>query len=448
MKKDVAQSHFNIQFLQTLSQDILAEATKLGAAQAEVGITTNKGFVVSAHNGDVETVEYNQDKDISINVYFGKRIGTASISDVRKEAIRDAVEAACHIAKFTDEDPASGLAEKEELAFHYPDMQLAFPWSISVDQAIELACLCEREAVAADKRIMSAEPATVATLEVQNLYANSNGFMGHYTYSRHELSCVLIAKAKDEMQRDYSYTVSADPTHLKSAAEVARQAVERTVHRLGARRLKTCKVPVIYAAEEARSLLSHFSSAISGGNLYRKSSFLLDQLGKQIFPSFVRLQEFPHLSHGIGSAPFDSDGVATRDNIFVSDGVVESYALGVYSARKLNMRTTGNSSGMHNLTIQPGKKSLPELLKEMHTGLLVTDIMGNGVNLLTGDYSRGVAGFWVENGEIQYPVHEITVAGTLQEMYKNIIAIGNDVDDRGNIRTGSILLAEMTVAGG
>jgi len=437
----------NTNHFEKISSDILREAERLGASQAECVIALSKGFSVSAHDGDVETVEYNQDKSIEINVLFGKRSGTASISDIRPEAIKSAVEAACHIAKFTGEDTAAGLAEKEELAFQYPHLNMAYPWSLSVQDAIQIACQCEREALAIDKRIMSAEETTINTMEAFYLYANSNGFMGSYPHTRHELSCVLIGKKGDEMQRNFSYTVATDPSQLQSTSQVAKDAVERTVSHLGARKIKTMKTPVIYLAEEARGLLGHFIAAISGGSLYRQSSFLLNHLDKKIFPSFMHLQEQPHLERALGSSPFDDEGVATRNNIFIEDGILRQYSLGVYAARKLGMKTTGNAGGVHNLIVKHGNKNLTELLKTMGTGLLITEIMGNGVNIITGDYSRGVSGFWIENGEIQYPVQEITVAGKLQDMYAGIQEIGSDVDVRGNIRTGSILIGEMMVAG-
>ncbi len=430
-----------------LSQEILREAEKNGATQAEVVIALNKGFSVSAHDCEVETVEYQQDKSIEINVLFGKRSGSASISDIQPEAIKQAVHAACHIAKFTDEDPAAGLAEKDELAKHYPQLEMNFPWDISVEQAIEMACECERQAKKIDKRIQSAEESSITTMEAFYVYANSNGFIGGYPHTRHEISCVLIGKQGNEMQRNYSYSIATDPAQLESIATIAKDAAERTVERLGARKLKTMKTPVIYLAEEARGLFGHFIAAISGGNLYRKASFLQDHLDKKIFPSFVRLQEQPFLNRALGTAPFDDEGVATRENVFIDDGILRSYCLGVYSARKLGLRTTGNSGGVHNLIVKHGDKNLAALLKTMGKGLLVTEIMGNGVNLVTGDYSRGVGGFWVENGEIQYPVTEITIAGKLQEMYAGIQEIGNDVDVRGNIRTGSVLIGEMMVAG-
>ncbi len=434
--------------LQAIAGSILKEAAKRGADQAEVGIDSNKGFSVSAREGDVETIEYHQDKSIDVAVYFGKRCGSASLSDVRPEAIVAAVEAACHIAKFTGEDPASGLADKDDLAFHYPDLKLSYPWEISVEEASKLAVECEREAVSYDKRIMSAESVDVNTMQGFAVYANSFGFSGAISFTRHEMSCVLVAKDKnDDMQRDYSYTLSVDPSQLDSVSLLAKTAAERTVKRLGARRLPTMNAPVIFAAEEARGLLGHFSAANSGGSIYRKSSFLVDHLGKKIFPEFISLSEHPHLAMGLGSSAFDDDGVLTRDNVFIENGVLKMHALGVYSARKLGLRTTGNAGGVHNLTVTHGNKSLPELLKTMGTGLLVTELMGQGVNIMTGDYSRGAGGYWVENGEIQYPVHEITIAGKLQDIYARIVEVGNDIDVRGNIRTGSILIEEMMIAG-
>ncbi|OGT62702.1 MAG: metalloprotease PmbA [Gammaproteobacteria bacterium RIFCSPHIGHO2_12_FULL_45_12] len=438
---------FDTDQLQQLAKDILTEAKRMGAAQAQVNVAANKGFSVSAHDGDVETVEYNQDKVIDITVYIDNRTGSASLSDIRPEAVRAAVEAACHIAKFTDRDPAAGLAEKTELAFQYPSLDLAFPWALSVEDAIQLACQCEREALASDKRIMSSEETSVATTEAVHVYANSHGFLGCFPYTRHEMSCVLIAKDEAGMQRDYAYTVSVDPARLQSVSLLAREAAERTVRRLGARSLPTTRAPVIFAAEEARGLLGHFCAAIRGGALYRKSSFLLGHLDKPVFPSFVTLQEHPHLPFGLGSAPFDNDGVMTRANVFIENGVLRRYAMGVYSARQLGMKTTGNAGGMHNVAINTGHKDLPALLKLMGRGLLITEMMGQGANILTGDYSRGAGGFWVENGEIQYPVQGVTVAGKLQDMYAHLVEVGCDVDVRGNVHTGSILIEDMMIAG-
>jgi PmbA protein len=433
--------------LKALAQVILQEAATRGAGQAEVNIGTNKAFSASAHDGSVETVEYHQNKTIDVTVYFGKRSGSASLSDVRPDAVRAAVEAACHIAKFTDEDPASGLADKEDLAFNYPELTLAYPWDISVEQAIALACECEREALAYDPRIMSAEEVRVVTSNSLGLYANSFGFIGCFPSTQHEISCVLVAKQGEEMQRDYSYTVATDPAQLEPTSTVARHAAERTVRRLGARQIPTMKTPVIFLADEARGLLGHLIGAMYGGSLYRRATFLLDYLDKKIFPEFVHIQEHPLLARGLGSAPFDDDGVATRQNVFIENGILRSYVLDVYSARKLGMQTTGNGGGVHNLTIKPGDKNLAALLKTMDKGLLITELMGHGVNIVTGDYSRGVGGYWIENGEVQYPVNEVTVAGNLKDIYGRVVEVGNDVDIRGNVRTGSILIEEMMVAG-
>lgn len=445
--REVEKTNLNATQLQSVSQKILEVAKAAGADSAEVSLAANKGFAVRVHGGAVETVEYHQDKHADIVVYFGKRSGSASITDLRSESINDAVNAACHIAKFTDPDEASGLAEKSELAFKYPQIIMAYPWDITVPAAIDLAIECEHIANHTDKRVKSTEEVAVVSGDSLHVYANSAGFIGHYPYSRHEIVCVVIAKEKEEMQRDYWYTVASDPKLLESAEEVATHAVERAVKRLGAKSIKTTKAPVIYVAEEARGLLGHFASAMSGGAIYKRSSFLVDQVGKRVFPEFVHMQEFPFLHHGLGSAPFDGNGVATQENIFVEHGILKKYALSVYSARKLGMKTTGNAGGTHNLTIKTGDKELEELIKTMHRGMVVTELMGQGVNTITGDYSRGAAGFWVERGEIQYPVHEVTVASRLQDMYARFVEVGNDLDIRGNIRTGSILIDEVTIAG-
>jgi len=438
---------FNETRLKQLITDVLAEAKRQGATSAEVDAAVNKGFSVQVRLGDVETVEYNQDKIIEITVFFGYRSGTASLSDVRPEAIRAAVEAACNIARFTDEDPFAALPDEALLAFDYPAIDIYYPWNISVPQAIELGKECEAIALAKDKRISNSEGVTVSTIEVWHGYGNSLGFVGVIPVTRHELSCILIAKHNDEMQRDYSYTLSCDPSMLDSISQVADQAAARTVRRLNARRMSTVRAPVIFAAEEARGLVGHFVSAISGSSLYKKTSFLLDHLGKPVFPKHIQIDERPYLPKFLGSSAFDDDGVRTRNNVFVKDGILNSYSLGVYSARKLNLETTGNAGGVHNLFVSTGENDLPGLLKKMGKGLLVTELMGNGTNIMTGDYSRGASGFWIENGEIQYPVEEITIAGKLQNMYGNLVEVGNDIDKRGNIQTGSILLEEMTIAG-
>ncbi|HSW69727.1 MAG TPA: metalloprotease PmbA [Gammaproteobacteria bacterium] len=437
----------NPEYVKNVAADILKEAARQGASSAEVDIGLNKGFSVTSRLGEVESVEYNQDKIVDITVYFGHRTGSASLSDLRFDAIQSAVAAACNIARFGDKDIYGGLAEKDLLAFNYPELNLSFPWDISVEQAIEITKQCENMALSEDKRIQNSEGASLSTTQGSHVYGNSHGFMGAYHATRHDISCALVAGGEDEMQRDYSYTLSCDPAMLESIEWVARTAAEKTVRRLGAARLSTRKVPVIFAAEEARGFLGHFVSAISGSNLYRKSSFLLDCLDQPVFPAHIQIDERPHLLKSLGSAPFDENGVATRPNIFIENGILRSYALSVYSARKLGMQTTGNAGGVHNLFINTGTKDLAALLKTMDTGLLVTDLMGQGVNLVTGDYSRGASGFWVEGGEIQYPVQEITIAGNLRDLYRRIIEVGTDVDKRGNIQTGSILIESMMVAG-
>lgn len=444
---DRSKIDFTEEQLKGFMQHILQEAVSQGAESAEIDMGVNKGFTVTVRQNDVESVEYHQDKAVDLTVYIGKRMGSASFTDLRPEAIRDAVRAACNIARYTDEDPCAGLAEKELLAFGYPLLDIAYPWGISVEDAVLLAKECEAKALSQDKRILQSEGVTVITTYALGGYGNTLGFIGIFPVTRHEISCVLIAKQGNEMQRDYSYTIAADPTLLESPSVIAEEAVRRTISRLGSRKLTTRRVPVIFYAEEARSILGHFVAAITGGHLYRKSSFLLDQLGQPIFPSNISIEERPHLPKALGSAPFDDDGVATRPNVFVQDGILQSYSLGVYSARKLGMRTTGNAGGVHNLFISTSDQTLKDLLKKMDKGLLITELMGNGTNLVTGDYSQGAAGFWVERGEIQYPVHEVTVAGNLRNMYQHLVAVGNDVDRRGNIQTGSILLENMTVAG-
>ena len=447
MTTELLKDLFAIDQLQAIADQVLSHAKHLGASEAEVGVSVNKGFSVSAHEGDVEKIEYHQDKVLEISVLFGKKTGSASISDVRPEAIKSAVAAACHIAKFTSEDPYAGLPHKDELAFNYPQLKLASDWDINVTKAIEIALESERLAKSLDPRIMNAEEASVTTSSALTLYANSLGFKGYFPHTRHEIGCILVAKQGDEMQRDHAYSVSSDPTKLSTVANIAQEAANKTVQRLGARRIKTQRAPVIFIAEEARSLFGHLVAAISGGSIYRKSSFLLDKIGEQIFPEFIHIEELPHLDHALGSSPFDNDGVLTRNNHFIIDGKLQHYALGVYAARKLNLTSTGNAGGVHNLTISTGKDNFSALLEEMGRGLLVTELMGQGVNILTGDYSRGASGFWVENGKIQYPVHEVTIASTLPSMYRNILAIANDIDVRGNVRTGSVLIKDMMIGG-
>ena len=428
-------------------EDMLAEARKLGATSAEAGVSVEAGLSVNVRLGEVDTLEHNRDKGLGITVYVGKRKGSASTSDFSPKAIRETVRAACDIARFTEEDTYAGLAEAELMASEIPDLDLYHPWNLSAEQAIALARDCEASGRESDPRISNSEGASVSSHDGLRVYGNSHGFRGHYLSSRHSLSCTLIGQDGAGMQRDYWYTISRKPDELESAEVVGRKAAKRTVARLGARRLGTCQVPVIFQAEVARGLLGHLLRALSGGSLYRKASFLLDHLGKQIFPANVQIDERPHLPGSLGSAPFDNEGVATRAREIVHQGILQGYVLDSYAARRLGMQTTGNAGGVHNLFISHDEVTFDDLCRHMGTGLIVTEVMGQGINIVTGDYSRGASGFWVENGEVQYPVEEITLASTLQDIFSGVLAIADDMDRRGNICTGSWLINQMTVAG-
>jgi len=397
--------------------------------------------------GEVETVEHTRDHGLWISVYFGQRKGSASTSDLSPKAICDAVGQACSIATHTQEDRCAGLAPAELMAKEVPGLDLNHPWSIDVDSAIRLATECEDAARAADPRIVNSEGASFSTHAGLQLYGNSHGFIGGYPSTRHGLSCAVVGKEGDSMQRDHWWTSARAPEDLDPAADVGRRAAERTVARLGARRLSTREAPVLFRAELAAGLLRHLIGAINGGSLYRKTSFLLDRLGERILPEFVHVQEDPHRPRGLSSAPFDGDGVATRANAFVTDGVLTSYMLDHYSACRLGMQTTGNAGGVRNLSVTMGDLDRAAMLRELDTGLFVTELMGQGVNNVTGDYSRGASGFWVEHGEVQFPVEEITIAGNLLDMYQGLIAIGNDCDFPGSTTTGSWLIERMTIAG-
>ncbi len=433
--------------LQELVQDLLKEARAQGATAAEAGVSMETGLATTVRMGDVETIEHHRDKGLAITVYVGNRKGSASTSDFSRNAVRDTVKAALAIASVTAEDPYSGLADADLMARDIPDLDLCYPWDVTPEQAIALALECESAARDFDKRITNSEGASVSTFQGFRVYGNSHGFVGAYPSSHHSVSCSVISQEDEAMQRDYWYSATRDPSELEDAAYIGRQAAERALRRLNGRRLPTGSAPVIFAAEVASSLLSHFIGAISGGSLYRKTTFLVDSLGKQVCPSHIRIDERPHLKKGLGSAPFDNEGVATRAHDIVRDGVLQSYVLDSYAARKLGMQTTGNAGGVHNLFINTGNKDLTALLKTMDKGLLVTELMGQGVNRVTGDYSRGASGFWVEGGEIQYPVEEITIAGNLRDMLMRLLEIGNDVDTRRNTRTGSIFIEQMTIAG-
>ena len=433
--------------LKNTVQDLLDEAIRQGASAAEAGLSQENGLSVTARLGEVETLEHHCDQGLGITVYFDQRKGSASTTNLSPESIKETVRAACSIARYTSEDPFAGLPDQQLLATDFPDLDLNHPWAINADQAIALAIECEDAARAYHAEISNSEGASVNTHQGFRVLGNTFGFLQGYSSTRHSLSCSVLAQRGDSMQRDFWYSVARNANNLESASAVGKKAAKRTIDRLAARSLSTRQCPVLYAAECASGLLGSFINAISGSNLYRKSSFLLDTLNQQIFPDFVHIQEQPHIPGALGSAAFDSEGVATKTRDIVSNGLLQSYVLSSYSARKLGLQSTGNSGGVHNLTISPGALDFQGMLKTMHTGLLVTELMGQGINMVTGDYSRGAAGFWVENGEIQFPVEEITIAGNLKTMFKTILAIGNDVDYRSNIRTGSILIEQLSIAG-
>ena len=433
--------------LQQMGEDVLRIAKASGASDAEAEISLGFGQNVSVRMGETETIEYNRDKGVSVTVYFGKQRGHASTSDLSRKALEDTVAAACNIARYTAQDTFCGLADPALMAKDIPDLDLHHPWNISVDEALAIAVECEAAARAVDKRITNSEGASVSAYEGMFAYANSHGFSGGYPSSRHGISCSVIAEAGDTMQRDYWYSSARAAEDLDPAVTIGRLAGERTVRRLGTRRIKTAQVPVLFEASLASGLISHLVSAISGGNLYRKSSFLLDSLGKSVASSLLNIQEDPFILKGLASSPFDSEGVQTKARTLVKDGVLQGYVLSSYSARKLGMQSTGNAGGNHNLIVQDTGHDFEGLLKTMGTGLLVTELLGHGLNMVTGDYSRGAAGFWVENGVIVHPVEEITIAGNLKEMLNQIVAIGNDVLVQGSKQTGSILIERMTVAG-
>lgn len=427
--------------------EALALAQRLGASQAEVGATWGSGLSVTVRKGDVETLEHHQDQGLGVTVYFGQRKGSASTSDLRPAAIDETVRKACSLARFGAEDAAAGLADPERLARAIPDLDLWHPWAITPAGAIELATRCEAAALGVDPRIDNSEGATVSTHAGLRAYGNTQGFLAGYRDTQHSLSCAVLASQDGLMERDFEYTVSRDPEELANAEQVGREAGRRTVDRLGAVKLDTRRVPVLFPARLARGLVGSLAGAISGGSLYRRSSFLVDALDTQVFASHLSIDERPHLPKGLASAPFDDEGVATADRLLVEDGVLRGYVLGSYYARKLGLASTGNAGGTHNLVVSTTGQDFAGLLALMDRGLLVTELMGQGVNPVTGDYSRGAAGFWVENGRIQYPVSEITIAGNLREMYRQVVAVGNDVDVRSGILTGSMLVEQMTVAG-
>ena len=451
---DPAQDRFSnsADGLRNIARDMLAYARQRGASAAAADVSEGFGQAVTVRQGEVETIEYNRDKGLAITVYIGQQRGNASTSDFSLQAVRDTVDAALSIARYTAQDDCSGLPDADLLARDCPDLDLYHPWDLPVDNAIELAKQCERAALDTDKRISNSEGATVNVHEAQFVHANSLGFIGGYTSSRHSISCAVIAGKDDVMERDYWYSVARDAGDLLDVEQVGRIAAQRTVRRLNARQLETMQVPVLFEAPIASSLLGHFAGAVSGGSLYRKSSFLLDQLDKPVFAPHVSIEDIPDIRKGLASSPFDDEGVRVQTRRIIENGVLRGYFLGSYSARKLGLRTTGNAGGNHNLILKAsggssGELDFAGLLKKMGRGLLVTELLGQGVNQVTGDYSRGAAGFWVEHGEIQYPVQEITIAGNLKDMYRNIVAAGNDMLVQGSRQCGSILVNGMTVAG-
>ncbi len=437
--------------LAQLAEDVVRRARAAGASQAEVAASIDSGLSVNVRMGEVETVEHTRDRGFGLTVYFGQRKGSASTADLHADSIQATLEQACAIARYTEEDPASGLADAALMAQDVPDLDLWHPWDIDTPRAIELGLRIE-EAGRRHAGISNSDGAGVQASESLSVYANSHGFVGRERGTRHSLSLSLIAGGEDGMQRDYWYDSVRDAADFIDAQALGDKAAERTLARLGARPLSTRQCPVLFAPEIARGLIGHLIGAVSGGSLYRKASFLVDHLGKPVMPGWLNIVERPRLARGQGSGAFDAEGVATRDSALVERGVLARYVLGSYSARKLGLQTTANAGGVHNLIVEAGQESgealdFQGMLQRMDTGLLVTEVMGQGVNTITGDYSRGAAGFWVERGQIAYPVEEITIAANLREMFAGIVAVGADVDRRSHLLTGSILLERMTIAG-
>ncbi len=433
--------------LERIVQQALALARKRGATAAEAGVGVGSGLSVTVRLGEVETLEYQRDRSLGVTVYVGQRKGSASTANLTPSAVEETVAKALSIASFTAEDEYSGLPDAELMARELPDLDLCHPWDIDAPAAIELAKRCEAAGLAVDSRIRNSEGASVATHLKMRVLGNSHGFIGGYPSTSHSVSCVVLGQANGEMQRDYWYTAARDWRELEDVEEVGRKAAGRAIGRLGAGKLPTRKAPILFAPEVARGLIGHLVGAIGGGAQYRRSSFLLGAAGQQIFPPAISLSERPHLQGALGSAPFDGEGVATRDRDLVVNGVLTGYLLDAYSARKLGLTTTGNAGGVHNLVVQGDRLDRDALLQRLGTGLLVTEMMGQGVNPVTGDYSRGATGFWIENGVVDRPVHEITVAGNLRDMYHGIVALGDDLDHRGSIHCGSLLIEQMTIAG-
>jgi PmbA protein len=427
----------------------LEQARAAGTTHAEADASLQRGLTVTVRLGEVETIEYHRDRGLSVTVYVGKAKGSASTADLRIEAVRETVDKAASIARHTAADECAGLADPESLAREIPDLDLYHPWDITPEEAVTLARDCEAAGLACDARLRNSEGGTVTTHSGVRVYGNSHGFLQGYPSTSHSISCALLAQDGDDMQRDYWYTVARRAQALEDAAAIGRTAAERALRRLGARQLTTRRAPVLYAPELARGLFGHFVGAIRGSSQYRRTSFLLEAAGKPVFPEFLQIAERPHLPQGLASSPFDAEGVTTRDRELVRDGVLTGYVLGSYSARRLGLSTTGNAGGIHNLLVSPSSSDsgFEQMLRQMGEGLLVTELMGPGVNGVTGDYSRGASGFWVEGGAIAFPVHEVTIASNLRDMFRGIVAVGTDIDTHGAIRTGSVLIDAMTIAG-
>ncbi|MCJ0826026.1 metalloprotease PmbA [Luteimonas sp. 50] len=434
-----------------IAQRLLDRCRERGASQAEVSCNEERGLSVDVRMGAVETVESTRDRGIAVTVYFGHRKGSASTADLREESLDATVEQACAIARYTEDDPAAGLADAALMARApaggFPGFDAWHPWVLDADRAIDLALACEAAGRDSDARIANSDGASVGSSAALGVYANSHGFVGRERSTQHTIGCALIAGQGEAMQRDGWYTTALAAEDLEAAAAVGRHAAERTAARLQPRSIATGQMPVLFAAEVARSLVGHLVGAVSGGALYRKASFLVDAAGTRLFPDWFGIEELPFLARGFRSAAFDAEGVATREAPLVRDGVLQRYVLGSYSARKLGLATTANAGGVHNLQVVANAGGLQDMLHGMRRGLLVTELMGQGVNAVTGDYSRGAAGFWIEDGQLAYPVDGITVAGNLKAMFGAIEAVGNDVDPRSHVRTGSILVGGMTVAG-
>ncbi|MGH8232300.1 MAG: metalloprotease PmbA [Steroidobacteraceae bacterium] len=434
--------------LKQLVAAALTEAQSTGASQAEADVSLQRGLTATVRLGEVDTIEYHRDRGLAVTVYFGKAKGSASTADLRPAAVRETVVKASAIARHTASDECAGLADQDTLARDIPDLDLYHYWDIEPEQAVQLARECEAAGLACDSKLKNSEGATVTTHSGVRVHGNSHGFLAGFPSTSHSLSCALVAQERQDMQRDYWFTVARNPEALESAEAIGQRAAERALRRLGARRLSTRRAPVLYAPDLARGVFGHFVAAISGTSQYRRSSFLLNAAGQTVFPDHVDIVERPHLRQGLASSPFDAEGVATRDRALVSAGVLQGYVLGSYSARKLGLKTTGNAGGIHNLLVNSSENgSFEQLLRRMGTGFFVTELMGQGVNAVTGDYSRGASGFWVENGAIAFPVHEVTIAGNLRDMLRTIVAVGTDVDVQGAIRTGSLLIEAMTIAG-